>query len=397
MQRRYDAPAAPTFAVATLAVSRARQNRFGLISTRAERRARLEMPRRGRPGNEVLTQVFRDRETSGLGGELGGLQSSSPYTFDSPPENVASSALRSAVFNRGRQASSSNEPPPRAQRADPAAGGDLLGDQGEQPAWPPETARAFATEGEGRSGGRAYARPTMGVATCLAFAQRTTTAGPQGLVVSNRFGTGVGADRVATTASLIGNVRVASRWRSSRQLGSLQLTGLPARTGTLTVVVRRHGATRALLRRRVALSTRRRNVTLRLPVTMPPGRYHAVISGPRRGRHHSYPDRAIFGHKQSLRRGLRCVPGAHAPQGDVVRPCRSCDASVRGLGGDDRLDGFLGDDCLYGGAGGDQIIGDKGADVLDGGDGNDVITGGDGKDRQFGGPGRDVINDGREA
>ncbi len=100
------------------------------------------------------------------------------------------------------------------------------------------------------------------------------------LVVTNRFGTGVGADRVTTTPGLIGGARVTSRWKSSRQLGSLQLNGLPARTGALTLVLRAEGTQRALLRKRVALSPRRRTVTHRLPTTMPPGRYQAFVTGP---------------------------------------------------------------------------------------------------------------------
>ena len=83
--------------------------------------------------------------------------------------------------------------------------------------------------------------------------------------------------------------------------------------------------------------------------------------------------------------------------------------TVRGIGGDDRIDGGLGNDrldggsgkdILFGGLGNDNLFGGSGEDRLDGGLGNDILfgessndllIGGAGNDRLDGGPGLDLL------
>ena len=63
---------------------------------------------------------------------------------------------------------------------------------------------------------------------------------------------------------------------------------------------------------------------------------------------------------------------------------------VRGLGGNDKLDGGDGNDRLIGGDGNDTLTGRAGRDTLYGQNGNDTLFADDGAfDHLFGGPGRD--------
>lgn len=64
---------------------------------------------------------------------------------------------------------------------------------------------------------------------------------------------------------------------------------------------------------------------------------------------------------------------------DELRALGSADVAVetlRGLGGNDRLNGDQNDDILEGGAGNDSLYGGGGSNVLRGGDGNDLLQGG---------------------
>jgi len=75
--------------------------------------------------------------------------------------------------------------------------------------------------------------------------------------------------------------------------------------------------------------------------------------------------------------------------------------TIRGRGGDDRIDGGLQGDVLSGDAGNDMIQGGRGGarsdgtlgagNVLDGGDGDDTLTGGAQADTAYGGAGKDTI------
>ncbi len=100
------------------------------------------------------------------------------------------------------------------------------------------------------------------------------------LVATNRFGTTAGADGVAATIGLVERVRFLPRWRAGRQLGSLDLRGLPRRSGKLNVVVRFAPTSKVVLRRRVALSAKRGRITLPLPPALAPGEYHVRLVGP---------------------------------------------------------------------------------------------------------------------
>lgn len=66
--------------------------------------------------------------------------------------------------------------------------------------------------------------------------------------------------------------------------------------------------------------------------------------------------------------------------------------TIRGGGGDDRIDAMFGNDVVYGDGGDDTISGGKGNDYLDGGEGNDSIEGGTGSDTLFGGDGHDQLS-----
>lgn len=74
--------------------------------------------------------------------------------------------------------------------------------------------------------------------------------------------------------------------------------------------------------------------------------------------------------------------------------------TLRGLAGNDILQGSIGDDNLYGdegddtlnGAdGNDNLYGGPGDDVIQAGVGNDLLVGGPGNDELYGGPGDDVL------
>ena len=67
---------------------------------------------------------------------------------------------------------------------------------------------------------------------------------------------------------------------------------------------------------------------------------------------------------------------------------------VRGIGGNDRIDGGLGNDRLEGGSGNDRLIGGFGNDNLFGGPDNDSLIGGDGNDNLIGGSGNDTLTGG---
>ena len=68
--------------------------------------------------------------------------------------------------------------------------------------------------------------------------------------------------------------------------------------------------------------------------------------------------------------------------------------TVRGIGGNDRIDGGFGNDRLEGGSGNDTLIGGLGNDGLEGGSGNDRLIGGLGNDRLIGGDGNDRLEGG---
>lgn len=67
---------------------------------------------------------------------------------------------------------------------------------------------------------------------------------------------------------------------------------------------------------------------------------------------------------------------------------------VRGLPGNDRLDGYAGNDVVLGGLGHDTLRGLDGNDRLAGGMGNDRLFGGNGSDRLGGGGGNDDLSGG---
>ncbi len=100
------------------------------------------------------------------------------------------------------------------------------------------------------------------------------------LVASNRFGTSRGGDAVATTQAIVRKVAFASRWRMSRQLGTLSVRGLPQRTGIMQVSLRRAGTRKVLVAKRIRLSARTSRVAIALPSSLPPGNYVARLVGP---------------------------------------------------------------------------------------------------------------------
>jgi Ca2+-binding RTX toxin-like protein len=76
---------------------------------------------------------------------------------------------------------------------------------------------------------------------------------------------------------------------------------------------------------------------------------------------------------------------------DSVSVFHSVPATLRGGGGEDRLEGGSGDDAMIGGAGNDYIVAELGNDTLIGGPGIDQMFGGEGDDVFFGGPDNDVM------
>lgn len=73
-------------------------------------------------------------------------------------------------------------------------------------------------------------------------------------------------------------------------------------------------------------------------------------------------------------------------------PYTSCNDTINGLAGADKIRGGDGDDTCIGGAGDDDIDGEDGNDTLLGGDGLDTMDGGDGDDVMSGGNNDDVID-----
>ena len=99
------------------------------------------------------------------------------------------------------------------------------------------------------------------------------------LVVSNRFGSSMGADAVATTVGMVGAITFRPKWTASRQFGRLEIKGLPTTAGVLEVVVRSADG-KGWLRKFVRTSPRKESVKLRLPAGIPPGFYNAFVTGP---------------------------------------------------------------------------------------------------------------------
>ena len=97
---------------------------------------------------------------------------------------------------------------------------------------------------------------------------------------------------------------------------------------------------------------------------------------------------------QSTRLGrdtIRNVENAAGANGDDFLAGNDLANDLRGLRGDDRLDGHGGDDRLSGGDGADTLFGDNGQDRLNGGSGADLLIGGAGRDILTGGAGADVF------
>lgn len=67
---------------------------------------------------------------------------------------------------------------------------------------------------------------------------------------------------------------------------------------------------------------------------------------------------------------------------------------LKGLGGNDVLEGGAGEDKLYGGPGADVVTAGGGADAVSGGTGNDQVAGGAGPDTLSGNAGADSVNGG---
>ncbi|HET7345033.1 MAG TPA: calcium-binding protein [Nitrososphaeraceae archaeon] len=93
---------------------------------------------------------------------------------------------------------------------------------------------------------------------------------------------------------------------------------------------------------------------------------------------------------------IACPPTTIATTGGCTPP----GDTLRGLGGNDILQGSIGDDNLYGDTGADtlngadgndNLYGGPGDDVIQGGVGNDMLVGGPGNDELYGGPGDDVM------
>jgi hypothetical protein len=81
------------------------------------------------------------------------------------------------------------------------------------------------------------------------------------------------------------------------------------------------------------------------------------------------------------------------PQNDVftIGATVPNSASVRGLGGSDRIFGAARPDVIYGNSGGDYILGNAGNDVIYGGRDSDFLAGGQGADQILGQRGNDVL------
>ncbi|MBS9772693.1 MAG: pre-peptidase C-terminal domain-containing protein, partial [Trichodesmium erythraeum GBRTRLIN201] len=84
--------------------------------------------------------------------------------------------------------------------------------------------------------------------------------------------------------------------------------------------------------------------------------------------------------------------------GDNVWPLsedNSCNDTLNGRGGDDKLYASQGNDILYGGDGDDKLYGQQGNDKLYGEQGNDRLYGNGGRDRLYGNGGCDRLHGGR--
>lgn len=86
----------------------------------------------------------------------------------------------------------------------------------------------------------------------------------------------------------------------------------------------------------------------------------------------------------------------NAYAGDDIVDAGSGDDVVFGWEGNDRLDGRSGNDFIYGDEGDDTIYGNSGRDVLYGDDGNDTVRGNDGRDTLFGGRNDDLLIGGNQ-
>ncbi len=69
-------------------------------------------------------------------------------------------------------------------------------------------------------------------------------------------------------------------------------------------------------------------------------------------------------------------------------------STLKGFGGNDRLEGGSGNDILEGGDGDDELYGNGGNDSLEGGDGDDELYGNEGHDTLDGGAGNDFMDGG---
>ena len=99
--------------------------------------------------------------------------------------------------------------------------------------------------------------------------------------------------------------------------------------------------------------------------------------------------------------GIENLTGSESD--DVLTGIGSDGHTLRGLGGDDILNGGEGDDLLVGNegddilrsnGGADRLFGNEGLDRLNAGAGNDLLVGGDGNDFLLGGEGTDNIDGG---
>lgn len=101
-----------------------------------------------------------------------------------------------------------------------------------------------------------------------------------------------------------------------------------------------------------------------------------------------FADGTVWSAAELTLRGL-ALEGTEA--GDTLTGHANYGNNLKGLSGNDILNGGGRADELTGGAGNDNLNGSDGDDVLDGGDGNDTLDGGYGLDTLLGGTGDDVL------
>ena len=110
---------------------------------------------------------------------------------------------------------------------------------------------------------------------------------------------------------------------------------------------------------------------------------------------------ADYGSVNETFTGIENLTGSESD--DVLTGIGSDGHTLRGLGGDDILNGGEGDDLLVGNegddilrsnGGADRLFGNEGLDRLNAGAGNDLLVGGDGNDFLLGGEGTDNIDGG---